>query len=114
MKARIEKRLSKRLVDLAPSIFHDAWRDEEISELAYTQSTSVSHVLSVGGGVDYWGEGMEAYTCWRLWRMNWMWHGDFKKYPEGHERAFYPDTEGFRPTTQNLLRLAAQCQSRNQ
>jgi hypothetical protein len=46
MKARIEKKLSKRLVEIAPSLFPDAWRDEEFSELAHDQRTSVSHVLS--------------------------------------------------------------------
>lgn len=112
MKARIEKKLSKRLVEIAPSIFSNAWRDEEISELAHEQRTSVSHVLSIGGGVDYWGEGMDAYSCWVMWRMNWVWHGDFKPYPEGHKHEHYPDTEGFRPTTQNLLNLAAKCEAR--
>lgn len=114
MKARIEKKLSKRLVEIAPSLFPDAWLDEEFSELAHKQRTSVSHVLSVGGGVDYWGEGMDAYTCWGLWSINWKWHGDFKLYPEGHKRAHYPNTEGFRPTTQQLLKLAAQCEARIQ
>lgn len=113
MKARIEKKLSKHLVQIAPSIFKGAWVDkDEPSELAYEQGSRVSHVLSVGGGVDYWGEGEDAYTAWELWQMNWSWHGDFKTYPEGHRFAHYPNTEGFRPTTRNLLRHAQECEAR--
>ncbi|MCY1438073.1 hypothetical protein D9M71_542570 [compost metagenome] len=38
MKARIEKKLSKRLPEIAPSQFHGAWIDkDEPSELAYEQ-----------------------------------------------------------------------------
>ncbi len=61
MKARIEKKLSKRLVELYPALYCSAWRDEEPSALAYEQGSRVRHVLSVGGGVDYWGEGQDAY-----------------------------------------------------
>ncbi|UVL70636.1 hypothetical protein [Pseudomonas protegens] len=115
MKARVEKKLSKRLVELAPSQFSGAWLDkDEPSELAYEQGTRVSHVWSVGGGVDYWGEGCDAYTIWEIWKMNWCWHGPFETYPEGHRHQFYPNTEGFRPTTQNLMALAAECERLSQ
>lgn len=112
MKARIEKKLSKRLAQIAPSIFRGAWVDkDEPSVLAYEQGTRVSHILSVGGGVDYFGEGEDAYTVWDFWRMNWMWHGDFKPYPEGHHSEGYPNTERFRHTTINLLKLAADAEA---
>jgi hypothetical protein len=52
MKARIEKKLSKRLVQLHPAMYRKAWRDDEQSELAYEQGSSVRHCLSVGGGTD--------------------------------------------------------------
>ncbi|KAF1004382.1 MAG: hypothetical protein GAK36_00051 [Pseudomonas sp.] len=110
MKARIEKKLSKRLVTLLPSLFGKAWVDREPSELAYEQNSCINNVMSVGGGIDYWGEGQDAYTCWALWRMNWMWHGPFESYPEGHRHQHYPNTEGFKPTTRNLLKLAAECE----
>lgn len=106
MKARIEKKLSKRLVQIAPLVFKGAWLDEEPSELAYKQGSRVNNIYSVGGGVDYWGDGEDAFTAWEYWLMNWAWHGDFEPYPEGHRFEFYPNTEGFRPTTVNLLRLA--------
>lgn len=110
MKARIEKKLSKRLVQLHPALYRKAWRDDEPSELAYEQRTGVRHCLSVGGGTDYWGDGMEAYTVWADWKMNWCWHGSFETYPEGHRLEGYPDTGRFRPTTRNLLKLAADCE----
>lgn len=113
MKARIEKKLSKRLVQIAPSLFSGARIDkDEPSVLAYEQGSRVSHILSVGGGVGYWGEGEDAYTVWEFWRMNWMWHGDFETFPDGHQHEGYPNTEGFKRTTVNLLKLAAAAEDR--
>ncbi|HCT08848.1 MAG TPA: hypothetical protein DIW86_26100 [Pseudomonas sp.] len=112
MKARIEKKLSKRLVQVFPSHYYrESWIDkDEPSVLAYEQNKRVSHVPSVGGGTDYWGDGQEAYTVWASWLDRWPWVGPFKEYPEGHQHAMYPNTEGFKPTTRNLLKLAANCQ----
>jgi hypothetical protein len=108
MKARIEKKLSERLIQLAPKMFKNAWIDKyETSELAQKQGTRVSNIYSVGGGVDYWGEGQDAYTAWEWLTLNWEWIGDFPSYPEGHKLEGYPDTSGFRPTTRNLLRYVA-------
>lgn len=117
MKARIEKKLSKRLVEIAPSIFKGVWVDSyEPSELAEKQGTRVSNIWCVGGGVDYWGEGQDAYTAWAAWTGHgewaWYWHGPFDPYPQGHEFEAYPNTEGFKPTTRNLLKLAAQCEAK--
>ena len=110
MKARIEKKLSKRLVELFPSLYGRAWVDYDRSELAYEQKTRISHVLSVGGGTDYWGESQEAYTAWAEWLSCWPWHGPFDEYTEGHQFEHYPNTDGFKPTTRNLLKLAAECE----
>ncbi|WP_223430028.1 hypothetical protein [Pseudomonas sp. GL-B-26] len=111
MKARIEKKLSKRLFQLHPGLYRRSWIDkDEPSELAYRQRTRVSHVRSVGGGTDYWGEGQDAYTVWADWKSNWPWHGLFNSFPEGHEFECYPDTGSFRPTTRSLLKLAADCE----
>lgn len=111
MKARIEKKLSQKLVSLAPSVFHGVWVDKsEPSELAYKQRTSVSHVWSVGGGTDYFGDGVDAYTAWEWWKTNWEWHGDFPTYPLGHQLHCYPDVSGFRATTRNLLKLAVRAE----
>jgi hypothetical protein len=107
MKARIEKKLSKRLVEIAPVMFKNAWVDEEVSSLAWYQGTRVSHIISVGGGTDYWGEGCDAYTAWEWIRLNWEWIGPFEPHPEGHEFEGYPNVGGFKPTSRNLLKLAA-------
>lgn len=108
MKARIEKKLSKRLVEIAPKFFKNAWQDdhEEPSELAYKQGTCVSGIYHVGGGLDYWGEGQDAYTVWDFWASNFYWHGDFPAYPEGHQFEGYPDITGFKQTSRNLLEYA--------
>jgi len=78
-------------------LFNNAWIDEE------------THIPCVGGGIDYWGEGQDAYSAWEWLSMNWHWIGKFPAHPAGHEFENFPDTTGFKPTTKNLLRLAAIC-----
>ena len=95
MNARIEKKLSKRLVEVAPNLFKDAWL-----------SNDGKNVYCIGGGVDYWGEGQDEYTIWEWFKFNWYWLGDFPRHPEGHEFEFYPNTDGFNPTPTNLIKLA--------
>lgn len=116
MKPRIEKKLSKRLLQLAPSIFSGAWVDREVMDSAWDCGVSVSHCYSVGGGLDYWGEGQDAYTIWAAWTgcgmRGWEWYGQFESYPEGHEFFGYPDTKRFKPTTRNLLKLAVQYEAK--
>lgn len=109
MKARIVKKLSKKLAEASPKTFPDTWVCEDIIEEAWEQGSRVSHCLHVGGGVDYWGEGQDAYTVLECMKLNWEWIGKFKSYPKGHEFEGYPDTRGFKPTSRNLLRLAREC-----
>ena len=107
MKARIEKKLSKKLVTIAPQLFNGAWvYSGEPSELAYEQGSCVSDIWHIGGGLDYWGEGQDAYTAWQWWLDSFMWHGSFPLYPEGHEFEGYPDLSGFKQETRSLLKLA--------
>lgn len=112
MKARIEKKLSKRLVQIAPTLFKGWWVEDERAGLAWKQGSCVSHVPMVGGEVDYWGEGQDAYTVWADWLYNYYWSDRFSSYPVGHKFEGYPDTTGFKPTTKNLLRLAAEQEER--
>ncbi|WP_028627707.1 hypothetical protein [Metapseudomonas resinovorans] len=109
MKARILKKLSKRVVELAPKLFRDAWVDSYGPHpLAEKQGTRVSHMLSVGGEYDSWsGDCNEVYAAWEWWLMSWEWFGPFSPYPEGHKWEGMPNTDGFRRTTRNLLELAA-------
>lgn len=109
MKARIEKKLSKKLVQVAPSLFKEAWLCDsgEPTEIAYEQGSCVSGVYFLGGGLDYWGEGCDEYTVWEFWSDNFMWFGNrFKGYPEGHQFEGSPDIGNFKPTGKNLLNLA--------
>jgi hypothetical protein len=105
MKARIEKKISKRLANEFPDLFRDAWQGchEEPSELAYEQGSCVSGLMYVGGGVDYWGEGQDAYSCYEWLMSNYEWILGFEPYPDGHEFEGLPNTEGFKPTAINLL-----------
>ena len=115
MNPRIEKKLSKRLVQLYPSLYGRAWIDSDHSELAYDENSNVRHCPSVGGEYDsYSGDSNESYTVWDSWLQMWPWHGPFEEYPHDHKFAMYPNTEGFKPTTRNLLRLAADCQLADQ
>lgn len=106
MKARIIKKLSKKLVEASSKIFKDAWVCDEIIEEAWNQGSRVSHVWHVGGGVDYWGEGEDAYTALEYMQMNWYYFGNFPQYKHDHEYYGYPDTGNFKPTSRNLLKLA--------
>jgi hypothetical protein len=106
MKARIEKKLSKKIALLAPEAFKDSWIDRDASVLAYKQGSRVSNILCMGGGADYWGEGQEEYTAWEWFKDIWPFAIRFEAHPAGHEHAGYPNIDGFKPTTINLLKLA--------
>lgn len=47
MKARIEKKLSKKIVTILPLVYKSAWFNTEILDSAFKQGSRVSHVLSV-------------------------------------------------------------------
>lgn len=113
MNARIEKKLSKRMVQLFPNLMRDAWvLDDECSERAYKQGSSITHCYHVGGGIDYWGEGQDSHSVWEWWSTNWCWFGCFPEFPSGHRFAHYPDTTGFKATVKNLFKLAGSCEIR--
>ena len=126
MNPRIEKKVSKRLVKIAPKLFKGAWIDNDkewwdtlyehqlkrplrkCEKQANTRNNrcKVNHIFSVGGGIDYWGEGEDWYSCFEWLQNNWPWIGKFESYPEGHEFHGYPNTGNFKPTTRNLSKLA--------
>lgn len=127
MKPRTEKKLSKRLVEVAPTLFSDAWVDKDVEHHPkhyalnsgevltakqkrenYDMLSSVNNVWSVCEGTDYWGEAADSHTVWDYWVTVWPWIGGF---PD-HEFEYYPDTTGFRPTARNLLNLAAQVEQK--
>lgn len=106
MNARIEKKLSARLFEIAPHLFAGAWKCEEPSEMAENENSLICGCLHIGGGLDYWGEANESYSLWEYFCQSWPWLGGFKPHPEGDEFAYYPNTDGFKPTTINLIGLA--------
>ena len=107
MNARIEKKLSKRLVELCPTLFKGAWvSDFEPSILADSEGSRISHCMHIGGGADYWGEETDCLSVWQYLLNVWPWIGEFPTYQSGHEFEHYPNTSGFRATTKNLIGLA--------
>lgn len=106
MKARIEKKLSKKLTELLPETYSDAWQgcSSEPSELASRQGSCVSGLMYVGGGLDYWGEGQDEYSVWEHFSLNWYWILDFDVYPEGHRYEYYPNIDGFNCSTLNKIK----------
>ena len=90
---RQNKKLSKKLKEVSPELFRDAWMCEE------------TNTWCMGGGVDYWGEGQDEYTCLEFLKLNYEWLGDFDTYPEGHKWECLPDISDFKPTFRSLLRL---------
>lgn len=98
MKPRIEKKLSKRLANILYETQgftpKDVWVDSEYELFPvhyrhqnngmltakqkrknYEQRVRVNHIPSVGGGLDYWGEGCDSHTVFRaatemlIWSM---------------------------------------------
>ena len=106
MKARIIKKLSKKLVEAAPKLFNGAWVNEEIIEEAWSQGSRVSHVFYMGGGCDEWVEGADDETALSYFKSCWFWLGNFPPYGDGHEFQGFPNTGNFKPTGKNLLKLA--------
>ena len=105
MKARILKKVCKRLKKLAPKLFLDAWLCDEVMELSWEQGSKVKNHWRVGGACDEWGEGTDDHDLLEWVKMGYYFYGDFPPYPEGHEFEYMPDTGNFKPTTRNLLKL---------
>lgn len=110
MKARIEKKLSKRLWETAPLLFPKAWKcGVDGMESSFFERTGMAGCWCAGGEYNSWsGDCDDDRTLWSEWRRDWHWVGDFKPFNDGSRLCGWPDTTGFRPTTPNLLRLAAE------
>ena len=106
MKARIAKKLSKKLAETNHKLFNGAWIDPDVMELAWDQGSCVSGCLSVGGHLDCWGEGTDHHTVLYQMKLDYCWLGNFPEYPKGHKLEGYPDTKGFKPNGRNLLKIA--------
>lgn len=106
MNARIEKKLSKKIVELLPHRYQNvAYNSWWMTDLAYEEGVNIMDVPIIEIQLsDENGWGWE--TTWQDFRPNYMWICNFPVYEEDHPLAGYPDTGNFKPTTQNLLNLA--------
>lgn len=108
MKARIEKKLCKKIAEILPYEFYGrAWTDGEVTELAFNQGSRVSSILYVGGGVDYWGEGEDEYTVLEDFKSHVDWHPPiFNPWPQGHKWEGLPMPNKNRLTGKYLIECA--------
>lgn len=92
MKARQLKKLSKRIAEILPFIYSDAWVEREVMESAWEQGTRVSHELRIGGELDCWGEGTDDYSVYRDFKLNVdEWAYPYPTYPDGHKWEGLPN-----------------------
>lgn len=95
MKPRIEKKVSKRLAVLLadkPRLIGRVWIDTEFERYVslwrskeqpaptpgevrryYEAKARVNHMPSVGGGLDYWGEGQDYHTVFQAVTEHMFW-----------------------------------------
>lgn len=107
MKARIEKKLSKKLVEILPGIFNKAWVCSDVTELAWDQGSRISNMYFVGGGVNCWGEGEDQYTVLEDFVSHYNWHSPiYNPFPDGHELEGMPTFESKRLTGKYLIQCA--------
>ncbi len=107
MKARIIKKLSKKIKNILPKEFECSWVDNEIMDDSYDQGSRVSRCLMVGGELDYWGEGTEYYSVISAFADSLVWLLDLPKHPVGHEFEGLPNTTKIkRLTGQYMISVA--------
>lgn len=115
MKPRIEKKLSKKLAGIVGNKLGKVWVDDEVDwpkphwrdrfgddrgpltgkEERQNRQTrvSVNHMPSIGGELDYWGEGTDWHSlfyCAREWLLWDVGEPQFTIGPEGDESPNWP------------------------
>ena len=107
MKARIIKKLSKKLKSILPKEYCGAWVDNEIMEQSYDQGSRVSNCCNIGGGLDEWGEGTDHYTVLYDFKHNFLqWQGLWGFYDETSRWEGMPKPAPYKLTGQKLIELA--------
>ena len=105
--ARILKKMSKRLKQVAPKLFKDSWVDSDICEQSWKEGNRIRNIESIGGGLDEWGEGTDYQTLFDFMKTEFIWLGDFDSYPEGHEWEGLPKLpSGYKLTTIKMIQIA--------
>ena len=114
MKARIEKKLSKKIASILPVMYKDSWVDDEISERSWSQGARVSHILSVGGELDCWGEGQDYCSVFEDFSIHYDWNPPiYNPYPDGHKWQGMPMPDQNRVTGKYLIECARKISAHN-
>tara|TARA_Y100000310_G_scaffold283934_1_gene306272 strand:+ start:412 stop:768 length:357 start_codon:yes stop_codon:yes gene_type:complete len=109
MKARIIKKLSKKISELLPDEYKDKWIDKHDKFLceSYDQGSRVKNCFYIGGELDLWGEGTDSYTVLEDFKDNFStYQGYWGFYGEGHKFEGMPKHAPYRLTGQKLIALA--------
>ena len=107
MKARIIKKLSKKLAALLLKEYDRAWVNADVMEQSWEQGSRVSGCFNIGGECDYWGEGTDHYTVLYDFKHNFLqWQGLWGVYGEGERFEDMPKPAPYRLTGQKLIMLA--------
>ena len=102
MNKRINKKLSKRLSEILPNEYKDAWKMSRSDDDGYI----LKGTLCLGGGVDYWGEGQDHETIFECYSQQFGWSGIFGFHPEGHPLSGYPLLDKKRFTGKRAIEIA--------
>ncbi len=114
MKARIVKKLSKRIKELLPKQYEESWVDEEIMCEAWVDKNTINNSLRIGGELDYWGEGTDDYSILEHFKSFIYDWGFWGLYPEGHRFENLPlgDPKRRKLTGKYIIELAKQMNER--
>ncbi len=107
MKARIIKKLSKKVKEILPKDFKESWVDVEVMEEAWEQGSKVSHCVMVGGELDYWGEGTDYFSAISVFADSLIWRLDLPQHPAEHEFEGLPDCSKMKRLTGQYMITAA-------
>ena len=95
MKARIIKKLSKKINAILPKYYSDSWLDKysPVMTEAYEQGSRVKNCLRIGGDCDEWGEATDDHNVYE----NFIMHVEpfaypYPVYPDGHRWEGLPIT----------------------
>lgn len=93
MNDRIEKKLSKRIVELLPKTYaRDAWEDDY-------------GCMVIGGEDDGWGNTTDVYSVLDD-LSGYEWWGMFGEHPHCHNFAYSPLLDPKKPTGKRVIQMA--------
>ena len=106
MKARIIKKLSKKIKSILPKEYERVWVNDEVMEESWSQGSKVSHCHMIGGECDEWGEGTDYYSVLHDFKYNFLeWQGLWGFYDETSRWEDMPKPAPYRLTGKKLIEL---------